>query len=300
VFIEKDYWITLVLKRLSESDYVESAVFKGGTSLLKGYKLIERFSEDLDIAIINVPGLTGNKIKNLIRKLEKEISPDLTEIENSPLASKGSRFRKTVFSYPKTGDVRFYQGISDKLVIEINSFANPFPFKKCEINSFIGLSLALNSQKNLIEKYGLTPFIVNVLDKRQTLVEKLVSLFRSSFDNDPITSITGKIRHFYDLYYLYMDKECRDFVESDKFQLTFNDIWNHDQEVFDEPIEWQEKPFTQSSLIMQFRDIWSLIKLNYTKEISTLAFSEIPNESLVADAFIKICMKLPELPDAII
>jgi len=43
VFIEKDYWITLVLRRLSENDYMESAVFKGGTSLLKGYKLIERF-----------------------------------------------------------------------------------------------------------------------------------------------------------------------------------------------------------------------------------------------------------------
>ena len=184
-------------------------------------------------------------------------------------------------------------------MIEINSFANPFPFRKCEINSFIGLSLTLNNQKNLIEKYGLTPFIVNVLDKRQTLVEKLVSLLRSSFDHDPNTSITGKIRHFYDLYYLYNDKECRDFIESYKFQLTFNDIWNHDQEVFDEPRGWQGKPFTQSSLIRQFPDIWSSIKLNYTKELSALAFSEIPDESLVADAFLKICMKLPELPNAI-
>ena len=43
-FIEKDYWISLVLKRLSESKYVDSVVFKGGTSLSKGHKLINRFS----------------------------------------------------------------------------------------------------------------------------------------------------------------------------------------------------------------------------------------------------------------
>jgi predicted nucleotidyltransferase component of viral defense system len=51
-FIEKDYWISLILKRLSESKYVNSVVFKGGTSLSKGHKLIQRFSEDVDIALL--------------------------------------------------------------------------------------------------------------------------------------------------------------------------------------------------------------------------------------------------------
>lgn len=52
-FVEKDYWITLVLHQLSKSKYAEQTVFKGGTSLSKGYGLINRFSEDVDIAIIN-------------------------------------------------------------------------------------------------------------------------------------------------------------------------------------------------------------------------------------------------------
>ncbi|MCF8355690.1 MAG: nucleotidyl transferase AbiEii/AbiGii toxin family protein [Melioribacteraceae bacterium] len=51
VFIEKDYWISLVLQRLSKSKYAAQAVFKGGTSLSKGFGLIERFSEDVDIDI---------------------------------------------------------------------------------------------------------------------------------------------------------------------------------------------------------------------------------------------------------
>jgi len=46
------------------------------------------------------------------------------------------------------------------------------------------------------------------------MLEKLVSLIRFSFDEDYITSISGKIRHFYDLYYLAQDPECVQFVYS--------------------------------------------------------------------------------------
>jgi predicted nucleotidyltransferase component of viral defense system len=66
VFVEKDYWITLVLSQLAESEYVEEIVFKGGTSLSKGYNLIERFSEDVDLAIVNNGKKSGNEIKTII------------------------------------------------------------------------------------------------------------------------------------------------------------------------------------------------------------------------------------------
>lgn len=46
-FVEKDYWITNVLRHLALCKYVQDTVFKGGTSLPKGYNLIERISEDL-------------------------------------------------------------------------------------------------------------------------------------------------------------------------------------------------------------------------------------------------------------
>jgi len=69
-FVEKDYWITLVLSRLAKSKYVDESVFKGGTSLSKGHNLIERFSEDVDIAIINDMVKTGNEIKTIIRTIE--------------------------------------------------------------------------------------------------------------------------------------------------------------------------------------------------------------------------------------
>ncbi len=96
-FVEKDYWITLVLSRLAKSEYVDESVFKGGTSLSKGYNLINRFSEDVDLAIINRGNKSGNEIKTIIRNVEKEITEELTEIPTEGITSKGSKFRKSVF-----------------------------------------------------------------------------------------------------------------------------------------------------------------------------------------------------------
>ena len=52
VYIEKDYWISKILQQLSRSIYANNTVFKGGTSLSKGYGLINRFSEDVDVALV--------------------------------------------------------------------------------------------------------------------------------------------------------------------------------------------------------------------------------------------------------
>ena len=96
IFVEKDYWVTLVLYRLAHSPYVEQAIFKGGTSLSKAYHLIERFSEDIDLAI-NVPaGMTGNQLMQLIRRISKAITLDMQEVQDPAITSKGSRFRKTL------------------------------------------------------------------------------------------------------------------------------------------------------------------------------------------------------------
>ena len=49
--VEKDYWVSMVLRAIFSLPYAAAFVFKGGTSLSKGWGLIERFSEDIDLAI---------------------------------------------------------------------------------------------------------------------------------------------------------------------------------------------------------------------------------------------------------
>ena len=49
--VEKDWWVTAVLRSLFALPYADNISFKGGTSLSKCWNIIERFSEDVDIAI---------------------------------------------------------------------------------------------------------------------------------------------------------------------------------------------------------------------------------------------------------
>lgn len=48
-FVEKDYFVTIMLKELANK--IPSLLFKGGTSLLKCHKIIDRFSEDIDLTL---------------------------------------------------------------------------------------------------------------------------------------------------------------------------------------------------------------------------------------------------------
>ena len=49
--IEKDWWVTAVLKALFQTSCKYALSFKGGTSLSKGWGIIERLSEDIDLAL---------------------------------------------------------------------------------------------------------------------------------------------------------------------------------------------------------------------------------------------------------
>ncbi len=283
-FVEKDYWITLILNHLSHSAYAGTVVFKGGTSLSKGYRLINRFSEDIDIATID-ENISGNALKTKILAIEKEITADFTEIEEPGITSKGSMFRKSVFEFPGIISKTLKSNIPNRIIVEINSFANPYPFVQKEITSFIAEFLVAGNQPKYIEQYGLQSFTLNILDKRRTMIEKLVSLIRFSFAENPITAIASKIRHFYDLYLLAQDKECAEYIQSASFKADFAELLIHDKETFDTPENWQDKNMEDSPLVAGFPSLWENLRTTYQNELSTLAFSPIPNETEVAESF---------------
>ncbi len=247
----------------------------------KGFNLIERFSTDVDIVIINDNNITGNEIKSIIRNIEKAITAELTEIQMEAVTSKGSRFRKSVFEYTSTDK----NNSDNKIIVEVNSFANPFPFQKRTIKSFVFDFLTETGNEKYISQYSLDPFEVNVLNKEQTLLEKLVSLIRVSFEENPIESIAGKIRHFCDLYYLLSDPDCAAFVKSGAFKKQFDVILEHDRQLFDDPAGWKEKPVTNSPLMRDFETVWQKLKVTYTTELSALAYKPIPDENKVAGRF---------------
>ncbi|RKD92643.1 nucleotidyl transferase AbiEii/AbiGii toxin family protein [Mangrovibacterium diazotrophicum] len=286
-YIEKDYWITYSLQLMSQSNEADRLVFKGGTSLSKAYRLVDRFSEDIDIAVIDSSSFTGNQLKTLIKKVAKEMTVGLQEIPLDGFTSKGSHFYKAVYAYPNIlGQTPKSAVSSGNLLVEINTFANPYPFEAKQVKSFITDFLERTNNQHLISQYLIDPFSINVLDKRRTMIEKLVSLIRFSFSENPTTAIASKIRHFYDIYYLFNDMECQEYLKSDNFNNDFAELFKHDQKTFKEPGGWQNKTIATSVLLTDFNSQWNKIKETYRNELSQLAFTAIPDEKDVASAFL--------------
>lgn len=194
VYIEKDYWISKILQQLSLSIYADSTVFKGGTSLSKGYGLINRFSEDVDVAILTGK-LSGNQIKALI-------------------------------------------------------------------------------------SYDLYPFELNILDKRRTLCEKVVSLLRFSFMNNPVEGLSSKIRYFYDIYFLLNDAECMEYLKGN-FVEDVQKLIEHDKEAFDVPEKWKNCSIGEAPLLNSFDELWGKLSGLYERELNALAYSQIPEAGII-------------------
>lgn len=284
-FIEKDYWITRSLQQLSRSASVENAVFKGGTSLSKIYRIGARFSEDIDIAIIRDPKMSEAKLKTIIRNTQKAMSTGLEEIEKPGVTSKGSRYRKVYFRYPLVaGLMPIGSLLSGQLLIEINSFANPVPFAKQTVSNFIREYLIKSGHKEIVDEFDLDVFEINVLDKRTTLTEKLVSLVRFSMSDNFLTDLSAKIRHFYDLHYLCQDRDCIDYIESDLFMDTFNQLLEHDRKLFEHPDGWHKKALKDSILFTDLPNVWNYLKSKYQQELPSLAYSTIPEPGEILDS----------------
>jgi len=81
--VEKDWWVSQTLKAVFELDVAEHLVFKGGTSLSKAWNLIERFSEDIDLAIEReFLGFEGSLTKNKKTKLGNVLKNSWWILEN--------------------------------------------------------------------------------------------------------------------------------------------------------------------------------------------------------------------------
>src|SRR5713101_7192417 len=99
--VEKDFWVCWTLKHLFALKHVPELRFKGGTSLSKVFRLIDRFSEDIDISIdraalgftgerdMSNPGLSATKRKSLDEELRAAIT---AEVSSRILPKLGERF----------------------------------------------------------------------------------------------------------------------------------------------------------------------------------------------------------------
>lgn len=108
----------------------------------------------------------------MVKRTAKGMTEGLQEIVMPGFTSKGSHYYKAYYSYPRAIDTQQIGAIkAGQLLVEINSFANPYPYQQCRIQSFLTEFLQKTGNSHLIEEYNMQPFEVNVLDRRRTLTE---------------------------------------------------------------------------------------------------------------------------------
>lgn len=192
--VEKDYYVTLILKLLSEQ--LKQCVFKGGTSLSKGFHVIDRFSEDIDITFNEHIGESRRKkLKNVVLKgISEELGMPIANWEET---QSDRDYNAYLFSYESVfglQDDRLPQYV--KLETALGSYS--FPTQVVEIRDYIGDYLEGRGRADLAEQFSLGRFSMNLQSLERTYIDKVFALC------DYYLQGRSKrcSRHLYDIYKL--------------------------------------------------------------------------------------------------
>ena len=166
--VEKDYYVTLILKLLSEQ--LDQCVFKGGTSLSKGFHVIDRFSEDIDITFKEHIGESRRKkLKNVVLKgISEELGMPVANWEET---QSDRDYNAYLFSYESVfglQDDRLPQYV--KLETALGSYS--FPTQEVEIRNYIGDYLEGRGRADLAERFSLGKFSMNLQSLERTYIDK--------------------------------------------------------------------------------------------------------------------------------
>ena len=287
VYVEKDYWVTKALKHLSESGHTDVAVFKGGTSLSKVYRLISRFSEDIDLAVFS-EGKGDSARKKLLKGVEQATATGLTCLEGDDREQKGSKYRKTVYEYPRNVEGEEFGQASPELLLEVNASTEPEPFELMELQTIIAEVLRTLGKEELIESYGLEGFSINVLSVKRTLVEKILRAIKDSYADDPEDRLADKIRHLYDICLILRDEDLRGFVEGEDFRSLCEICIEAEKNGIFDGAELLEKPLTDAPLFNEFSKWKSSLDKTYRGVFAELVYGEMPSLDEVEEALLFI------------
>ena len=216
-FVEKDYYITEIL-RIVAREFGERVIFKGGTSLSKGWNLISRFSEDVDV-FLNPDAFTPrpgkNKIDQLLKDLRNAVGthPALTYLEGEGKTI-GGRGREDYFGY--TTKFGALPGIRPAVRLEPGIQSGSFPTESRPISSLVSEYLREEGRQDMAD--DLDSFDMVLLHYRRTFVEKMFAIHgkvvRLIDEDHPI----GRdARHFADLYVLAGLDDVRAMLNSPEY-----------------------------------------------------------------------------------
>ena len=171
--LEKDYYVTLLLKELSEKQETLPAYFKGGTALYKAQKSIRRFSEDIDLTIC-IDNCSGSQAKKRLETATKKyISLPRTSRKELEDDRKGSITAVYDYTPAVTVDTDDPLQRFGYVKVEGTSFTVSEPFSTLEIEPVI-YTYATEEQRSILrEQFGVMPFPIKTIRLERIFVDKI-------------------------------------------------------------------------------------------------------------------------------
>lgn len=218
--IEKDWWVTLSLKLLFNSPYARHFAFKGGTSLSKGWQLIDRFSEDIDISLsseaVNIE-YAERPSKTFVEQLRRAgcffTSNELMEALKAEF--RNSQVPEILYSI-EAESVRSDMPDTDPQTLYVNfiSLFDPKPY----LPDRVKIEFSVRSLKEPSIKRGMRSLLVThfpnenyieenceilTIQPQRTLIEKMLLLHEEYNRDERGKMRTDRMsRHYYDLFQL--------------------------------------------------------------------------------------------------
>ena len=190
VVAEKDYYVTMILRELSQRlDYI---VFKGGTSLSKCYRIIKRFSEDIDITIDSkLSQGQMEKLKEVIKDVADELDLSIPNIDETRSRRSYNRYILEYESVLDDSD----DAIQSAVLLETSFAEIAFLTAVLDVHSLIGRMIAEADSDQLL-KFCLDPFGMKVQGLDRTLIDKVFAICDYYMNGQE----KKHSRHIYDIY----------------------------------------------------------------------------------------------------
>ena len=212
--VEKDLWVTTVLQLLFTLPYADAMVFKGGSSLSKVWNLIERFSEDIDIAVDRkLFGVEGDVTKKQMKKLRKQSSLFVKERMAMDIKSRLDKFeigeyctvvpqadgvgdgtypepRKIFIQYETAFKDNIHPYVASSVMLEVGARSLIEPTSKEKVKSLIESNSPVTTTFTDSEIITAMP--------QKTFLEKVFLLYEL-FATEGCKLANRKSRHLYDL-----------------------------------------------------------------------------------------------------
>ena len=265
-FVEKDYWVTYVLYRLVSAG-VNDFIFKGGTSLSKGWNLIDRFSEDSDLLFVP-SSISKDRQRKRLSTVKKIVSEFDGISHDQPNSESSGSYRADRFNYDRrtassTGLLLPY------IKLEMGFRGGDSPQTTASIQSYLGKEI---TKVGGINGYAdVQSFSVPVLDPKRTFVEKLFAI-HSAHANGQLEKY---VRHYYDVHKLLGEKAIQEFVGTSEYDELKRHVASVSEQFF-KTVAPEDLDLKRSPAFLKTPELVAEIDRSLTAQAG-LYFSAIPS-----------------------